>query len=55
MNFTEFSDEKLADDEPLEPQLQKRIKKMVYAKRESAKEFYKDNEEDGFTYKGFMK
>ena len=54
LDFTEFSDEKFSDQESIETQLQKRIKKMIYAKRSSAKEFYKDDEEE-FTYKGFTK
>ena len=54
LDFTEFSDEKFSDEESLETQLQKRIKKMIYAKRSSAKEFFKDDE-DEFTYKGFTK
>ena len=55
LDFTEFSDGKLLEEEPLDPQLQKRIKKMIYARRESAKEFYKDEDDEGFTYKAFMK
>ena len=46
LDFTEFSDTKLKEEEPLEEQLQKRMKELVYAKRPSAKEFYKSDEEN---------
>jgi uncharacterized protein YbaP (TraB family) len=47
--FTAFSDEKLSADEPLSVQLNKALKKKLYSRRKSAKEFYEENEDrDGF-------
>lgn len=39
-NFTGFSNTRIRDDEPLAPQLQKELKRMLYSKRKSAREFY---------------
>jgi hypothetical protein len=39
-NFTGFTETKLKEDEPLAEQLKKILKKMLYSRRESAKEFY---------------
>lgn len=39
-NFTGFSDEKIKDDEPIAKQLKEKLKKLLYSKRKSAKEFY---------------
>jgi uncharacterized protein YbaP (TraB family) len=38
--FTGFSETKLKDDEPALPQIQKELKKMLYSKRKSGREFY---------------
>jgi hypothetical protein len=42
-DFTEFKDMKLKDTESLATQLQKELKKMLYSKRKSAKQFYEDS------------
>ncbi len=39
-NFTELTSTKIDEDEPLQEQLQKVLKKKVYAKRKSGAEFY---------------
>jgi uncharacterized protein YbaP (TraB family) len=44
-DFTSFSDTKLNEDEPLASQLNKALKKILYSRRKSAKEFYEDNED----------
>jgi hypothetical protein len=44
-DFTRFSDTKLKVDEPVIEQLKKELKKMLYSRRKSAKEFY-SNEND---------
>ena len=41
-DFTRFSDTKLKDDEPVNEQLRKEMKKMLYSRRKSAKEFYSE-------------
>ena len=46
-DFTSFSDIKVKDDEPLADQLKKTLKKLLYSKRKSAREFY---EKEGSTY-----
>jgi hypothetical protein len=54
--FTEFSNVKLDEDETLYEQLEKRMKQLVYAKRPSAKEFYKtENEGEGLSFKSLSK
>jgi len=40
MIFTSFSDTKLKEEEPLMDQLNKALKRMLYSRRKSAKEFY---------------
>lgn len=39
-NYTEFSNIKLKDDEPVATQLQTQLKRILYSKRKSAREFY---------------
>lgn len=39
-NFTSFSNIRLKEDEPILSQLQKALKRMLYSKRKSAREFY---------------
>ena len=39
-DFTNFTDTRIKDDEPLTGQLKKTLKKLLYSKRKSAKEFY---------------
>ena len=39
-DFTSFSETKIKEDEPLSDQLKKSLKKLLYSKRKSAKEFY---------------
>jgi hypothetical protein len=41
-DFTGFTETKIADDEPLAKQLNKALKKLLYARRKSAAEFYDD-------------
>ena len=43
-SFTDFSETKLSEEEPVADQLKKMLKKMLYSRRKSAKNFY---EEDG--------
>jgi uncharacterized protein YbaP (TraB family) len=43
-DFTSFSDTKIKEDEPLTNQLSEALKKILYSRRKSAKEFYEDNE-----------
>jgi hypothetical protein len=40
IDFTSFSDTKIKDDEPLAEQLTKTLKKLLYSKNKSGKEFY---------------
>lgn len=50
-DFTELTDTKLKDDEPVNKQLNKELKKMLYSRRKSAKEFYgKDNNRNEYAY-----
>ena len=39
-NFTSFADSKLNTDEPVSVQLQTQLKRLLYSRRNSAKEFY---------------
>jgi uncharacterized protein YbaP (TraB family) len=55
LDFTEFSNERLKDDEPIDDQLEQRLKKLVYAKRPGAKEFYKSDVEEDSDFRGFAK
>jgi hypothetical protein len=41
-DFTAFTDTKIKDDEILAVQLKKALKKMMYSRRKSAREFYED-------------
>ncbi|HYK57738.1 MAG TPA: hypothetical protein VEV15_14820, partial [Flavisolibacter sp.] len=41
-NFTALTSTKIDEDEPLQEQLQKLLKKKEYAKRKSGAEFYND-------------
>ena len=41
-SFTEFSDTKLSEEEPVADQLKKMLKKMLYSRRKSAKNFYEE-------------
>jgi hypothetical protein len=41
-DFTSFGDTRIKEDEPLPDQLKKALKKMLYSRRKSAKEFYQD-------------
>jgi hypothetical protein len=54
-DFTEFSNERLKDDEPIDDQLEQRLKKLMYTKRPGAKEFYKPEVEEDSDYRGFEK
>ena len=46
-NFTSFTETKIKSDESLNSQLKLELKKMLYSRRNSAKQFYgKDNEDD---------
>jgi hypothetical protein len=40
--FTEFTDEKIKDDVPLNEQMSKQLKKIIYSKRKSARGFYRE-------------
>lgn len=44
-DFTGFTETKLEMDEPIDKQLNKELKKMLYSRRKSAKEFYEDSED----------
>jgi hypothetical protein len=43
-DFTGFTETKIKDDEPLSDQMNKMLKRLLYSKRKSAREFY---ERDG--------
>lgn len=51
-DFTGFTDSRLRDKEPLLQQLKKELKRILYARRNSGKEFYKEEDsetdEEGF-------
>jgi uncharacterized protein YbaP (TraB family) len=50
-DFTGLTETKIKDDEPLNKQLNKELKKMLYSRRKSAKEFYgKSNSYNNFDY-----
>ena len=55
LDFTEFSDLRFKEDEPVNDQLFKRLKEMIYAKRSSAKEFYNSDDDEGGGYRPFSK
>ena len=44
--FTGFSDTKVKEDDPLINQLNKELKRMLYSRRKSAKEFYEKDDDD---------
>ena len=46
--FTEFSDAKIKDEQALPEQLKKQLKKLLYSRRKSAKEFYSRDYSEGF-------
>ncbi|HET6994563.1 MAG TPA: hypothetical protein VFI06_06260, partial [Chitinophagaceae bacterium] len=46
-DFTGFTDTKIKDEEPLADQLKKLLKKMLYSKRKSARDFY-EKEGNGY-------
>lgn len=43
-DFTEMTNRKIKDDQPLEMQLKKALKKLLYSRRNSAMEFYKEED-----------
>ena len=45
-DFTGFRDTKIRTDEPLASQLNKELKRMLYSRRKSAKEFYSQTDEE---------
>ena len=49
-NFSDVSISKIEEDEPLMDQLKKALKKLQYAKRNSAAEFYTDESRSGLDY-----
>jgi hypothetical protein len=46
LDFTQFTDIKIKEDEPLNRQLNDALKKMVYSKRKSARQFYQRENSD---------
>ncbi len=46
--FTALLDTRLKTDTPIENQLKLELKKLLYSQRKSAKNFFKDNEEDDY-------
>ena len=44
-DFTALTDTKIDDDEPLMVQLNKELKKLMYSRRKSGKEFYGESKE----------
>jgi len=51
-DFTAFRDTRLKTDQPVQDQLQKELKRMVYSKRKSAKEFYEKESNEGYDVAG---
>ena len=49
-DFTDMGNTKLDEETPLKEQLQKALKKMLYSKRNSAAEFYTDDERGGYDF-----
>jgi hypothetical protein len=49
-DFTDLLDTKITIDEPLKDQLKKAMKKLTYAKRNSATEFYNDDNKSGLDF-----
>ncbi len=53
-NFTQFLEEKATPGEAMKTQMRKEMKKMLYERRKSAKQFYNDNNQDyGINYEAF--
>ena len=50
--FTRITETKIKEDEPLNDQLNKILKKLLYSKRKSAAEFYSTDDEDGIGKSG---
>jgi hypothetical protein len=46
-DFTRITETKIKEDEPLQGQLSKILKKLLYSKRKSAKKFYSDEDDEG--------
>jgi len=46
-DFTRITETKIKEDEPLQGQLSKILKKLLYSKRKSARKFYTDEDEEG--------
>jgi uncharacterized protein YbaP (TraB family) len=47
-NFTHFTDTRINEEEPLAEQLNKELKKKLYSRRKSAREFYEDENNERF-------
>ena len=45
--FPRITETKIKDDEPLNDQLNKILKRLLYSKRKSAAEFYSTDDEEG--------
>ncbi|HEX5653323.1 MAG TPA: hypothetical protein VFX58_09625, partial [Chitinophagaceae bacterium] len=45
-DFTNLGSTRIREEEPLASQINKELKKLLYSKRKSAREFYGDNEEE---------
>jgi hypothetical protein len=41
-DFTEFTDTKIEEDEPMAKQLSKALKKLLYSHRKSGRQFYEE-------------
>lgn len=52
-NFTQITETKIKDDEPLNEQFRRMLKKMLYSKRKSAERFYNDDEEGPARFNNF--
>ena len=48
LDFTNLTDTRINPDEPLNAQLQKTLKKLLYSRRKSAREFYGDRNSDRY-------
>jgi uncharacterized protein YbaP (TraB family) len=51
-NFTGFSDTRIKEDQPVEAQLKKELKRMVYSRRNSARQFYSKEIDKGGVFDG---
>lgn len=49
-DFTEFTNTKISDEEDIDGQLKKELKKMLYSRRKSAKQFYENDRDDESDY-----